>query len=71
MAALREAVVGFVDEPNGRARWDGTLRNVTARELTGPEPSQVWEAAVRASSAYAGYEESLTRSIPIVMLTER
>ena len=64
-------VLNLRADPNGRARWDGTWRNVTAREVTGPEHRHVWEAAIRANSAHADYAESLARSIPIVVLTER
>ena len=64
-------VLNLRADPNARARWDGTWRDVTARELSGPEHVQVWEAAVALSSAYAGYAESLTRPIPIMLLAER
>ena len=58
-------------DPHARARWDGTWRDITARELTGSAHRQVWEEAVRVNSAYTGYAESLTRPIPIVLLTSR
>ena len=63
-------VLNLRAEPNARARWDGAWRNVIARELTGQEHHQVWETAVALSSAYAGYAESLTRPIPIMLLVE-
>ena len=64
-------VLNLRADPNARARWDGAWRDVAARELTGTEHSEVWEAAVQANHAYAEYAESLTRLIPIVVLTER
>jgi deazaflavin-dependent oxidoreductase (nitroreductase family) len=36
-------VLNLRTRPNARARWDGTWRDVTARELTGVEHSQGWE----------------------------
>jgi hypothetical protein len=63
-------VLNLRTDPSARARWDGTWREVTARELTGPERDRLWEEAVTANSAYAGYAESLTRPIPIMVLIE-
>jgi deazaflavin-dependent oxidoreductase (nitroreductase family) len=61
-------VLNLRSDPTARARWNGAWRDVTARELTGSEHNQVWEKAVAANSAYAGYAESLTRPIPIMLL---
>jgi len=64
-------VLNLRADPDARARWDGAWRDVTARELSGTERNEVWGAAVQANPAYAAYAESLTRPIPIVVLTER
>jgi deazaflavin-dependent oxidoreductase (nitroreductase family) len=63
-------VLNLRADPNARARWNGTWRDVTARELTSPEQDQVWESAVAASPAYGDYAQSLTRPIPIMVLIE-
>jgi deazaflavin-dependent oxidoreductase (nitroreductase family) len=64
-------VLNLRAEPNARARWRGVWRDVVARELTGTAHAHVWDAAVAADSAYGRYAESLTRPIPIVVLSER
>jgi deazaflavin-dependent oxidoreductase (nitroreductase family) len=54
-----------------RARWDGTWHDITAAELLGDVHDDAWNAAVDASAAFADYQETLTRPIPIVRLQPR
>lgn len=54
--------------PEARARWDGTWRNVSSAELSGNDYETAWSAATDASPAYAEYKQVLTRPIPIVRL---
>ena len=58
-------------QPNARARWDGSWRDVTAVELTGAQHLEVWEAAVADNPGFAVYQKSLTRHVPIFRLEER
>lgn len=44
---------------------------VSARELTGDERAEVWEAQKRDYPGFAEYERKTTRTIPVVLLTRR
>lgn len=54
--------------PQARARWAGTWRDVTAVELKGDDHERVWERGVAANEGFEEYREHLTRPIPIIRL---
>lgn len=54
--------------PEARIRRDGRWEEVRARRLEGGEREVVWADFTRADEGYAGYEEMISRPIPIVLL---
>ena len=59
----------LVQHPRTTIQVKGTTLQVEARLSDGEEYQRLWEVVTRQNSQYLAYQKTLTRQIPIVILT--
>jgi deazaflavin-dependent oxidoreductase (nitroreductase family) len=57
-----------VAQPQVRLQDGPTVRDMTAREVTGAEKAEWWDRAVAAFPDYADYQKKTEREIPVFVL---